>query len=697
MRDRSDHAGFVAAFSGSNRFVVDYLVEEVLERLPAHLQTFVLRTSILDRLCGPLCDAVLGIGDRVLGIGEVANSSNTQSPTPNTQAYSQLVLHELERANLFLIPLDDERRWYRYHHLFAEVLRVRLRSGATEGEVARLHQRASAWHEQAGLLGEAVRYAFLVDDVERAAALIERHATAMLFGSSDVLLVRAWMERLPRSLISTRARLALLAGFTMVVTGQFGTVERLLADAAPAFSAPDLPTNIIGELAVLRSMIARGQGDGDGTLALARQALAQLALDNHGFRAAAALNIGVASLWRGELAAAKAALVEAATQGEAEGSQWIALGALEELASLQGRHGQLRQMLRTSEQAAQLSARLGERRIPAAGMGYVGIAEVLYEWNDLRGATQAATQGTELLRATAERSLLVRGYVALAHIYQARGEHDGALDCIHRCEAWFAQTRVSAPGALAWLAAHQARLWVQQHNLPAADRWAQECAFAGDSELDYVQQLTLVRLRLAQSQNDTGGQLLGEASAMLAQLLAAIEARGWTRYLIEGLVLQALVRQGQADQTSTPSALERALTLAEPEGYVRIFVDEGVLMARLLAQVAARASPVASYAAKLLDAFPHDGLSVKDSAFMPKALIMQHAKLETQNALIEPLSAREREVLQLIAAGKSNAQIAQALVVAVSTVKAHVNHLFGKLAVSSRTQAIARAHELHLL
>jgi LuxR family transcriptional regulator, maltose regulon positive regulatory protein len=677
MRDRSDHAGFVAAFSGSNRFVVDYLIEEVLDRLPAHLQTFVLQTSILDRLCGPLCDALL-LGD-------------AWGADPSAQAYSQVVLHELERTNLFLVPLDDERRWYRYHHLFAEVLRIRLRSGATEGKVARLHQRASMWHEREGLLGEAVRYAFLVDDVERAAALIEQHATAMLLGSSDVLLVRAWVERLPRSLILTRPRLALLAGLTMVVTGQFDTVERLLTDAAPALSAPDLSPNIVGELAVLRSTIARGQGDGDGTLALARQALAQLALDNHGFRAAAALNIGVASLWRGELAVAKAALAEAAALGEAEGSQWIALGALEELASLQRRHGQLRQMLRTSEQAAQLSARLGERRIPAAGMGYVGIAEVLYERNDLTGAMHAARQGTELLRGTAERSLLVRGYVALAQIHQAHGDHDGALDCIHRCEAWFAQTRMSAPGALAWLAAHQVRLWVQQHNLPAAARWAQECAFAGDSELGYVQQLTLVRLRLAQSHNDSGGQLLGEASAMLAQLLPAVETRGWTRYLIEILVLQALASQGQGDRQGALTAIEHALTLAAPEDYVRVFVDEGVPIAALLAEVANRALLVAGYAARLLEAFPNQGRTTNDKGPNHSSAALR------PSSLVEPLSDRELEILNLIAAGRSNQEVADTLVIAVSTVKKHINNLYGKLGVQSRTQALVRAREQHLL
>jgi LuxR family transcriptional regulator, maltose regulon positive regulatory protein len=694
MRDRTDRAGFVAAFSGSNRFVVDYLLEEVLIRLPTHLQTFVLQTSILDQLCGPLCDTVLGIESWELEVGSQPRS-RPQPSTPNPQAaYSQLILEQLERANLFLVPLDDARHWYRYHHLFAEVLRARLHSGATASEVATLHQRASAWYEQAGLIGEAVRYAFLLHDSERAADLIERHAMALILASSDVLQVQAWVEQVPRTLILARPRLALIVGFTLALRGQLAAVEQLLAEAAPTLSAPDLPPNIVGELALLRSTIARFRRDAAGTLAFAQQALAQIALDNHGFRAAAAINVGVASIWCGEIAAAKAALAEAAALGELSGSQWITLGALEELASLQARAGELRQVLRTSEQAAQLSARLGGRLIPAAGMGQIGSAEVLYEWNDLTGATQAATEGIDLLRGTVESRLLVRGYIVLAQVHRAQADHDAALDCLDRCEAWFAQTPIAAPGALAALAAYRARLWVRHGDLTAAARWAHECAFADDGELGYVQQLTLVRLRLAQSRTDSAGQFLGEASTMLAQLLLAVEARGWTRYLIETLVLQALVCQAQADQTGGLIALERALTLAEPEGYIRIFVDEGASMVAPLTQIARGESSVARYAATLLQAFPRtEGRGLRTES--PESI---HSVLSPQSsALLEPLSHRELEVLRLIGDGHSNQAIADRLVVAVSTVKRHINNIYGKLDVQSRTQALVRARDLDLL
>jgi LuxR family transcriptional regulator, maltose regulon positive regulatory protein len=678
MQNRSDHAGFVAAFSGNNRFVVDYLVEEVLARLPAHLQTFLLQTSILDRLCGGLCDALL-LGDE-------------RGANPGAQAYSQLVLHELERANLFLIPLDDERHWYRYHHLFAEVLHARLHSGATASEVTTLYSRASAWHAQAGLIDEAVRYAFLAHDVQQAAALIAQHGMAIILSSSDVSVVRAWVEQLPRALISTRPRLVVITGIILGVLRQFDAVERLLADAAPALSADDLSLNTLGELTTLRSLIARFQSDSAGTLNLAQQALDQLDHDNHGFRAIAAINIGIAFLERGEHIAAKVALAEAIALGEL-GGLWIALAALEELMSLQLRQGLLREMRRTSEQAIELSARLGGRRIPATGMGYVGIAEVYYQRNDLAGATHAATQGVDLLRGTTERLLLVRGYIVRAQISQAHGDRVGALESIDRGEAWLAQTRITVPKYLCLLAAYRTRLWLQQGNLAAAARWAQECVLVGDHEVGYVQQLTLVRLCLAQREHDHGGPFLGDAHTILTQVLPAVEAHGWMRYLIEGLMLQALVCQAQADRIGALSVLQRALTLAEPEGYVRVFVDEGTPMAALL-RAAHQHGIALAYVARLLDAFPER----REAGDLRLADTLPATNLKPQaSTLVEPLSDRELDVLRLIAEGHSNQAIADQLIVAVSTVKKHVNNIYGKLDVQSRTQALLRARELHLL
>ncbi len=595
---------------------------------------------------------------------------------------------------MFLVPLDDQRRWYRYHHLFAEVLRVRLRGGATARELAALHQRASAWHEREGLIGEAVRYAFLIEDVERAATLIERYGMPVILDSSDVFLVRTWVEQLPRALILARPRLALTATCMLALVRQFAAAEQLLADAAAAFGAPDLDPDTVGELAALRSLLARSHGDVDGTYALAQQALAHLDPDNYAFRAVAALNIGVASMWRGDLVAARRAYAEALALGQIKG-QWIALAALEELASLQSRLGQLREMRRTAEQAMQLSLRRGGRPIPAAGMGYVGVAEVLYERGDLAVAMHMATQGVELLWGAVERMMLMLGYVVLAKVHQAQGDHVGALDCFRRAEEWFAHSRVYGPDNLALLAASRAQLWVRQGNLSAAAQWAQECVFEGDTQVGYVQRLVLVRLRLAQAQNNPGGQSLGEASAILARLLPMVEARGWMRYQIEILLLQALVLQAQTDRAGAGAALERALALAEPESYLRSFVDEGAPMAALLHRSRTADRQLRATRSRLLQAFPSVELHMPSSEIDTGST--QSSKLNNSNPLAEPLTMRELEILRLIAAGHSNQAIADLLVVVVGTVKKHINNIYGKLDVRSRTQALALARELGLL
>jgi len=706
MRDRSDLACFISSFTGSNRFVMHYLAEEVFGRQPSHIQTFLLHTAILERMCGPLCDAILGlIPDDRPGTNDQASTQTRvsvanvdqqrQSPVfgSSVDSYSQLIIDQLERANLFLIPLDDGRTWYRYHHLFADVLRARLRSGTTPATVAGLHRRASAWYAGAGLIDEAIRHALAAPDAEAAATLVERYATPLLFERGEVLLVRSWVEQLPDALVAARPRLTLAAGWTLAFTFQPDAVEQLLANAATTLSAPDLPAEVIGELTLLRSLIAHVRGDLAETLALAQRALEQLPGDKQTLRAAAALNSGWAYARRGESAAAIPALREASTLAAADGSHWIALAALEELATLQARQGQLSQCLRICERAVELVRGRGQRPNLGAGMASVGIGEVLYERNDLHGATHALMHGIELLRETTERGLVVRGYTALARVQQARGDDASALVTIGHAEEWFAQMQLRGTVALAWLAAQRARLWIRQGNLLAAEQWAPTWAVAGDRYHETVEQLTLVRLHLAQHQREPDGRLIEQAAERLAHLCAAAEASGWMGELIEILALQALTLQALGDGAGAMAALAQALTLAEPEGYIRIFVDEGASMAQLLQ--AARVQGIAlNYISKLLTAFPRtEGRGAKaESAEAP------HSVLSPQSStLVEPLSERELEILQLIALGLSNQAIAERLVIALSTVKRHINNIYGKLAVQSRTQALVRARELQLL
>ncbi|HEX9370311.1 MAG TPA: LuxR C-terminal-related transcriptional regulator, partial [Roseiflexaceae bacterium] len=677
MRERHDRAGFIRAFTGSNRFVVDYLADEVFARQPPHIQTFLLQTSILDRMCGPLCDALLlgGAG------GTTAEAPHDVAPT---DSFSQVLLEQLERANVFVVPLDDERRWYRYHHLFGEMLRERLLRGAGQAAIATLHQRASAWYEQSGLIDEAIRHALAAPDLEAAAALVERYATPLWLKRGEMLLVRSWVNQFPDALIAARPRLTLAAGWTLTFSYQPDAVEQLLANADATLSAPDLPADVIGELTLLRSFIPHERGDFAETLALAQRALEQLPADKQTWRAAAALNSGHAYARRGETAAAIQALREASTLAAAEGSHWVALGALEELATLQARQGQLSQSLHTCERAVDLVSGRGQRPNLGAGMASVGIGEVLCERNDLHGATQALMHGIELLRQTTEGGVLVRGYAALARVQQARGDGASALATIGHAEEWFAQMQLPGSRYLAWLAAERARLWLRQGNLIAAEQWAPAPAAAGGRYLEVVQQLTLVRLLLARHQRDPDGPLIEQAAETLAQLRVAAEASGWIGDLIEILALQALTLQALGDDAGALAALEHALRLAEREGYVRIFVDEGTPMRRLLTdssgQLAAQgrnrggadAARLLAYVEALLAALPQAQSAERRA--QNNATFAMRSALERSNALIEPLSERELEVLTLIAQGHSNQQIADALIVAVGTVKKHLNN-----------------------
>lgn len=689
MRDRTDLASFIDAFTGSNRFIIDYLAEEVFDQQPGHIQSFLLQTSILDRLSGPLCDAVLGL---------ITEHSST------VQAYSQLILDQLDRSNLFVTALDDERNWYRYHQLFAEVLRTRLRAGARLGDVATLYRRASEWYAREGVIGEAIRYALLAPDAEQAALLIEQYSMGIILNNSEVLPVRAWLAQLPRSLILARPHLALICVTTMVLMGQSRDAERLLQDAGPTLSAPALPAVLSGELLAVRSTLARLQDDADLTLAFAQQALDYLPTDHHNFRAAVALNSGVAHIQRGDLIAARTALHNAVAHGEQGGSTWLALAALEELSSLAARQGQMTQAQQLSEQILQLAHAAGGPTIPAAGVGHVAIGEILYERNQLSEARQILSEGLALLRRSVERGLFVRGHVALANVHQARGEYSEAFESLQHCEAWFIQTNLTASSAysLAWLAAHRARLWIRQGDLTSAEQWAGRITIPGDGELHQIQQLTIVCLRLAQSRDEP--HQLHDVASNLARLLRTAETRGWIRYQIEILILQALVAQAHGNAPAAMQALTTSLTTAQPEGYIRIFVDQGAPMRELLALGLAqpdwRAVPsIRSYAQTLhvlLTTSPFetsDVLAVTDAVTYREQARQEH----DEEPHHEALSERELEVLRLVASGLSNQDIAQRLFVAVSTVKKHLNNIFSKLDTRSRTQAIVRASELHLL
>jgi LuxR family maltose regulon positive regulatory protein len=690
MQGRDDVAGFIHAFTGSHRYVLDYLAEEVLARQPQNIQAFLLHTSILNRLSAPLCDAVVGIGDSPgQPIGKPTSRETGGFKTCGFVDSSEQILEHLERNNLFIVPMDDERRWYRYHRLFADFLRARLErdSGASlpeRGSIVLLHRRAAEWYERNGLQTEAVGHALAARDFEWAARLIEQVAWQTLMrGEVNTLL--NWLGVLPEEIICARPNLCIIHAWALFLTAQpMEAIETRLRDAAAsegegaARAEQDLD-RFQGLSAVLRVLLTLFQGDASHTAELSHQTLERLPKENKFLHSLLVLNQSISLAWSGNFPAAGQAYAKAARLGLETGSTLLTLFATCQLAELQMIQGRLCQAMRTYRQARQLASGPDGRPLPLAGVVLIGMGELLREWNDLDAATRHLTEGIELCQQWGE-ILAFDGYISLARVRWAQGDADSALDLFQKVAQLARRFDVTEMDD--WLvAAQQARLWIAQGNLEAANQWAAEQRrhVGGQTEdtsysffVHEWEQFTLARLFIVQDKAQ-------EALALLAPLLLAAESARRMGNVIENLVIQAMAHQAQSDTSQALTALARALALAEPEGYVRIFVDEGTPMAELLRSAAVRGI-APGYVGKLLAAFD-----------------APHFLISPSLPLSEPLSERELEVLRLIAAGLSNREIARQLVIELSTVKWHINNLYGKLNVHSRTQAVARARELSLL
>jgi LuxR family maltose regulon positive regulatory protein len=681
MQGHQNINGFVEAFTGSHRFILDYLTDEALERRPKGTKNFLLQTSILDHLCAPLCDAVTGQSD------------------------GQAMLERLEQANLFLIPLDEERRWYRYHHLFAEVLRARLRQ-AQPDSVPELYRRASRWYEQQGLLAEAITLAVTAADLEQAARLVEQHGPH-LTQRGQVQTVLGWLNALPEALVRSRASLCIVHAQALMFTGHLEAANVRLNEAEQCIQ-PETPANqsqaILGQVALIRAIIMRFYGNLAHSIALSHQALELLPEAQANLRSVALLNAARVYLVSGEVTTVnETLLLEAITQIQTLGNQVAIMTSLTNLARLQTLQGRLRQAMATYAKAAQVVSRPDVLRALIGSLAYyAGLGNLLREQNDLGQAQRLLAQGLDATTQLFDADLVALCYMALARLKQARGDHAGAIETLDEF-ARLARQRKFYENLIAHGAATKAQLQLAQGNLAAAIRWADERDLPVAGEPDYTHELeylTLVQVRIVQGRSNPVGAHLLEALRCLAWLLPAAEAGGRMGSVIEILILRALAFQAQGDSTGALTTLEQALTPAEPEGYVRIFVDEGEPMAELLGRMKAvslsggRGGRMEEYVPKLLAAFPAEEKS-DDSPLLPRT----RAKLPVGAAslLVEPLSERELELLRLVAAGHSNQEIAQELFLALGTVKKHLNNIFGKLDVQSRTQAIVRARELNLL
>jgi LuxR family maltose regulon positive regulatory protein len=681
LRGSANPEDRIRSFAGSHRHLFDYLADEVLRGQPRQVQRFLLDTSVLDQLCADLCDAV------------------------RASDGSQETLEWIESHGLFLLPLDEERRWFRYHALFAEFLRERLRR-AEPDRPPLLHRRAAAWYDRHNVAAEAVAHLLAAGDAEGAAAIVAREGRPMLL-RSEIGTVLGWLSALPTDLVRSRPTLALIEAWARALGGQFEAIEAPLRaveatlaaykgdpDAPAPFSAPYTPRNLASEILAVRATVAGLRRETATAVDLSRRALEALPADSVLVRGAVLLMLGTSAYLQGDLATASPALAEAAQAGQAGGMPIIAIFALRLLAELQMRMGQLHRAARTYEDAVARGAALYPRRdrsdrpVPVAGAAYVGMGVLRYEWNELDAAEALLRDGIRLGRQGANTEILLMGPVWLARVQRARGDCVSARATVAEAMAYARATGV--PRLANWIAAEQARIELLCGDLAAAAAWDQERRLDPADHLSYLEEidfLTLAQLRVAQGRP-------AEALRLLTRLRGLAEAQGRAASLVEIHAVTALACRAAGDRSSASTALDRALALAADEGYIRTFIDLGEPLRELLAAHSSSNLREEAYVARLLAAFPDPAGGAEPTGRLPVAPAPRRS---APQPLPEPPTARELEVLQWINEGLTNEQIAEKLVVGLSTVKKHINNLYAKLEVASRTQALKRARELGLV
>src|SRR5215212_4616603 len=566
MREHKDVSNFVRSFSGGHRDVFDFLAEEVLERQSEPVQMFLLETSILDSLSGPLCDAVTGRND------------------------GQRMLERLERENLLLVPLDDERKWYRYHHLFADFLRSRLERERPE-RLAQLHLRASEWYEESTLVAEAVGHALSAEDHQRAARLIES-SVGQTWYRGEVMTLLGWLRELPKEAMLRRPLLLVWYAAALMLVGRFDGVESLLREAESAVGdagegqgeelrpvADDAdPQHVLATAGAVRSLHARLQGDPQDAIEHARRALALLPEDNLDPRPFASLCLAEAYRDADDLEAANSTFAETVELGLAVGHDYIALTAMGSLARLRMAQGRLREAEETLRQALGFAVERGAELLPAVGRVRIAMGELLLECDDLEASERELTLGTELVERAGELEILVRGQVALSRAKWARGDAEGALKLAYEAKRLARES--GAPQAIADATFWKARLHLMRDELQAAVSDLERASSVGDvpRSTRESERISLARLLIAREEYDEALQLLDR----VREVAEAADRKGNT---IEILTLQALALRAKEEKTRALNIMGQALALGEPEGYVRTYVDEGPAMVELLSEV----------------------------------------------------------------------------------------------------------------
>ncbi|ALC87040.1 LuxR family transcriptional regulator [Bacillus sp. FJAT-22090] len=668
MQGRNDTSAFIRAFTGDNRYILDYLVEEVLQRQPDHVRSFLVQTSILDRLHGPLCDVVTGRDD-----------GNAR-------------LDALERGNFFVVSLDDRRQWYRYHHLFAEVLYAHLREDQPD-QVVILHRRASMWYEQHGFEADAIRHGLAAKDFARTADLLELAWPEMRRNRQGVA-VLGWMKALPDELVNCRPVLSVVYAWALLAGGELKDVEDRLKSAERWLEATtnQQPNALVGmiiineeefrglqsTIAVYRAAHAQALGDVDATIKYARRVLELVHEDDHLRYGAAAGLLGLALWTSGYLEAAHRTFADGMASVRLSGAISDAIEGSLALANIRIAQGRLRPAIRSYEQGLRFAKEHGEPVPRGTANMYVGMSELYCEYNELHAATQHLLRSKEEGERTGFPPNQHRWRVAMARILEAKGDLEGALELLLEAEQLYVSDffpNVRPIGAV------KTRVWLKQGRFVEALDWAREQGLSGQDELTYMREfehITLARLFLARFKRDRSDRSLLEAMRLLKRLLEAAEQGGRTGSSNEILVLQALSYYFQGDIPAALVPLDRVLTQAEPEGYVRIFLDEGQPMAELL-EVAVKHGIAPNYAHQLLAAFGQ-----------------KEDRTPSKQVLSEPLSEREHEVLRLLRTDLSGPDIARQLIVSLNTLRTHTKNIYSKLEVNNRRAAVRRAEELDL-
>jgi LuxR family maltose regulon positive regulatory protein len=650
QRDPEDTQGFIAAFTGDDRYVTDYLVAEVLQRQPEAIRLFMRQTAILDRMTAPLCDMITGQGD------------------------SQAILEQLDQSNLFLVPLDHRREWYRYHRLFAGMLRATL----AQEELLPLHQQAMRWYEAHGLSNQAIHHALAYgsaseewEDAER----LLRDAVDETIHRGGVLTVRRWLETLPDERVRASAALATYKGWALVFTGEMAQAEEMASIAERRFRQKNATDPNLGKLLALRSFIAIfGHRDYNAAIELATAALQVLGEGQARWRVMALWSLAESQERTSNITEAIATLREARQVERQRGGYVFVMTIDLFLATALQSHGKRREAISICEEAIEWYTNEQGHVSPMAGLIFSRLGTLYHEANQLDLARQYLDKGLALTEQLALGGSSMFAYGFAAPTLHVQGETSSALEALHKAYRLAVETGLGDPD---WCLVVEANIRLQQGDLPFAQRWAEQAGFSVDDTPDYLrfeQHLFFARLLLVRGQ-------VAEAQRSLARLERFAQERSFYRWLITVNILQALAAKRAGDLAPARDYLSQALESAAPEGYHRAFLDEDESVLALV-----------------------PGVRHVAPAFVDQLLLYARGatrdateKLQIVQPLIEPLSEREMEVMRLIAAGLTNREIAEKLFIVTGTVKRHINNIYGKLGVRSRTQAIARARELRLL